>query len=327
MAMPAWIGLGSNLGDRRAILDAAVAALAEETPGVALLGVSSYHETWPVGGPPGQGPFLNAAAELETTLEPHQLLAVLQQIENQAGRVRTVRWGERTLDLDILIYASMFLDTRELRLPHPRLAFRRFVLVPLAEIAPNFVDPMTKRRVADLLANLDRKPRLVAIDGPRGARKEAVFSRLVEELPGFGISEADLGRPEEVEGEDALSGRQRRSYEHKGRGTQGQALGSRELSGCPGSWPTISSASTCSGPLLDELVEGTTAIRGRVQGPVRRPPGVEASDGSPVGTWPCRRRSSSSLPRIAEGPSRRLRDDPESLDYSGPTRTTPTRSK
>jgi 2-amino-4-hydroxy-6-hydroxymethyldihydropteridine diphosphokinase len=201
MTTPAWIGLGSNLGDRRAILDDAVAALGN-VPGVVVWAVSSYHATSPVGGPPGQGPFLNAAAHLETTLDPHQLLATLQRIEDQAGRVRTVRWGERTLDLDILIYATTFLDAKELKLPHPRLAFRRFVLGPLAEIAPTVVDTMTKRTIADLLANLERKPRLLAIDGSKGRRKSTVFRRLVEELPGFGISEADMVLSEEGWGDD-----------------------------------------------------------------------------------------------------------------------------
>jgi 2-amino-4-hydroxy-6-hydroxymethyldihydropteridine diphosphokinase len=202
MTTPAWIGLGSNLGDRRAILEGAVAAL-DNVPGVTVLAVSTYRETTPIGGPTGQGPFLNAAAHLETTLDPHQLLGALQRIENQAGRVRAVHWGERTLDLDLLIFGTRFLDTKELRLPHPRLAFRRFVLEPLAEIAPAVVDPLTKRTVADLLANLDRRPRLVAIHGPEGRRTETVFRRLVEELPGFGVSQADLGLPEEFEGEDS----------------------------------------------------------------------------------------------------------------------------
>src|SRR5436305_446460 len=103
MATPAWIGLGSNLGDRRGILDGALDALAEN-PGVAVQSVSTYHETRPVGGPPGQGPFLNAVAHLVTTLDPHELLGVLRSIEDQAGRTRAVRWGERTLDLDLLFF-------------------------------------------------------------------------------------------------------------------------------------------------------------------------------------------------------------------------------
>ncbi len=84
MTTPVWIGLGSNLGDRKATLDAAVAALAEAL-GVVVRAVSSYHETAPVGGPPGQGSFLNAAARLDTTLDPHQLLAVTQAVENRLG--------------------------------------------------------------------------------------------------------------------------------------------------------------------------------------------------------------------------------------------------
>ena len=191
MATPVWIGLGSNLGDRRDILDAAIVALAE-VPGVVVQAVSSFHETKPIGGPPGQGPFLNAAAQLETTLDPFQLLAALQRIENEAGRVRVVRWGERTLDLDILIFGTKFLDTRELKLPHPRMALRRFVLAPLVEIAPQIVDTMTKRTIADLLANLDRKPRLLALEGPSGLSRTKVFEKLVNELPGIGIKGEEL---------------------------------------------------------------------------------------------------------------------------------------
>jgi len=193
MATPAWIGLGSNLGDRKAALDAALAALAA-TPGVAVVAVSSYHETRPVGGPPGQGAFLNAAARLETTLGPFELLAVAQEVENRAGRVRSIRWGERTLDVDLLMYASKFLDAPGLKLPHPRLPFRRFVLAPLAEIAPTIVDVTSKRSVADLLANLDRKPRLLALDGPPGPLKSAVFRRLVAELPASGVEGEEVGR-------------------------------------------------------------------------------------------------------------------------------------
>jgi len=200
MSTPAWISLGSNLGDRREILDHAIKALSQ-TSGVFIHSVSSYHETQPVGGPPGQGPFLNAAAHLETILRPHQLLETLQGIENEAGRVRTVRWGERTLDLDILFFGTEFLDLRRLKVPHPRLALRRFVLEPLAEIAPTLAHPQTRRTIAELLADLDRKPRLVAIEGLEGSRKSAVFERLVAELPGFGIAEADLGLPEIGEGE------------------------------------------------------------------------------------------------------------------------------
>lgn len=200
---PAWIGLGSNLGDRRATLGAAVAALAA-APGVIVRAVSSYHETSPVGGPPGQGSFLNAAARLDTTLGPRELLKVTQEVEDAAGRVRAVRWGERTLDVDLLIFGCKFLDTPELKLPHPRMAFRRFVLAPLAEIAPTIVDTVSKRTIAELLANLDRRPRFLGLDGPTGPTKGAVFRRLVEELPALPIREsvADRQDPDGVRGSD-----------------------------------------------------------------------------------------------------------------------------
>jgi 2-amino-4-hydroxy-6-hydroxymethyldihydropteridine diphosphokinase len=153
MSSLASIGLGSNLGDRRAALEGAIAALAR-TPGVSVRNVSSFHETEPVGGPPGQGKYLNAAVILETTLDPLAVLHLLQEIEAQFGRVRTVRWGERTLDLDLLLFDDRIIDTPELVVPHPRYATRRFVLEPLAEVAPEAVDPVTKQTVAELLRRL-----------------------------------------------------------------------------------------------------------------------------------------------------------------------------
>lgn len=157
MSSRALIGLGSNLGDRRATLDGAIAAL-DATPGVRVRRVSAFHETEPVGGPPGQGAYLNAAAALETTLDPLELLHVLQAIEARFGRVRTVRWGERTLDLDLLLFDDRIIQTPTLSVPHPRLAERRFVLEPLAEIAPRAVEPRTGRSVSELLRELNRSP-------------------------------------------------------------------------------------------------------------------------------------------------------------------------
>jgi 2-amino-4-hydroxy-6-hydroxymethyldihydropteridine diphosphokinase len=157
MLSRAWIGLGSNLGDRRGTLETAIRAL-REVPGVIVQRVSSFLETEPVGGPAGQGMYLNAAAALETTLDPFELLRVLQQIEAQLGRVRTIRWGARSLDLDLLLFEDSIIDTPELSVPHPRLASRRFVLEPLAELAPRAVEPVSKRTIAELLLDLGRVP-------------------------------------------------------------------------------------------------------------------------------------------------------------------------
>jgi 2-amino-4-hydroxy-6-hydroxymethyldihydropteridine diphosphokinase len=161
MGTLALIGLGSNLGDRKAHLDWAVASLSA-IEGATLRARSTYQETAPVGGPGGQGTFLNGAAALETSLEPETLLGWLHAIEQDEGRVREERWGARTLDLDLLLFGDRVVDTPRLQVPHPRMALRRFVLAPLAEIAADAVDPMTRRTVADLLANLDRRPSYLA---------------------------------------------------------------------------------------------------------------------------------------------------------------------
>ena len=192
MTTPAWISLGSNLGDRRAILDEALARLGQ-IPGVAVAAVSSYHETLPVGGPVGQGRFLNAAARLKTTLSPLELLVAMQAIEADLGRVRTVRWGERTLDLDLLMYASKFLDEPDLKLPHPRLAVRRFVLEPLAEIAPDITDTITQRRIAELLKNLNRQPRSVMFDNSINIKEPRMFERLAASLFGTAVAFKSFG--------------------------------------------------------------------------------------------------------------------------------------
>jgi 2-amino-4-hydroxy-6-hydroxymethyldihydropteridine diphosphokinase len=154
----AFIALGSNLGDRRSTLQGAIAALAD-TGGLVVAKVSAFHETEPVGGPPGQERFLNAAAVVQTTLDPFALLQVLRAIEGRFGRTRTVQWGERTLDLDLLLFDDRIVDTPELTIPHPRLSERRFVLEPLAEVAPDAVDPVTKRTIVDLLAALKASER------------------------------------------------------------------------------------------------------------------------------------------------------------------------
>jgi len=146
----AGLGLGSNLGDRRARIDAALAALRAD-PAVRSVVASDPVETDPVGGPPGQGKFLNAAAEIETDLAPEALLEELKRIERSLGRRPGPRWGPREIDLDILLYGEEILETDTLVIPHPRLRERRFVLAPLAEIAPKARDPVTGLSVRNLL--------------------------------------------------------------------------------------------------------------------------------------------------------------------------------
>ncbi len=138
----AFVGLGSNLGARERLLASAVEGLAE-LPSTRLVRVSNWIETAPEGGPSGQGPYLNGAAELATELAPRALLERLLALERQAGRVRVpgVANGPRTLDLDLLLHGSARLSEPGLVVPHPCLEDRLFVLRPLAELAPELVLP------------------------------------------------------------------------------------------------------------------------------------------------------------------------------------------
>lgn len=152
------VGLGSNLGDRRRNLAVALEAFTSHPDlagRVELVRASLAYETDPVG-PPGQGPYLNAAATIRTDLAPERLLAAFLGIERSAGRDRAgePRNGPRTLDLDLLLDGKTVLDRPGLTLPHPRLRERGFVLIPLAEIAPDAVEPVSGEPVQSLLQRL-----------------------------------------------------------------------------------------------------------------------------------------------------------------------------
>ena len=149
----AVIALGSNMGDRKNYLDSAVKAL-DEIPGCTVRQVSSFIETPPYG-VTDQADFLNGCLELETLLDPCELLEQLHRIEHEAGRERIVRWGPRTLDLDILLYDDLVMESDELIIPHIEMHLRDFVLKPLSEIAPNIRHPIYKKTVSQLLKELE----------------------------------------------------------------------------------------------------------------------------------------------------------------------------
>ena len=153
-----YIGLGSNIGDRLGALESALSRL-QGHAAIEVAAVSSVYETSPVG-PVAQADFLNAAAELRTSLEPRRLLETLLAAERGHGRRRRQRWGPRSLDLDLLIMGGRRLDEPGLTIPHPHLARRRFVLVPLLEIAPGLVHPVSGERLAGVLAGLETGERV-----------------------------------------------------------------------------------------------------------------------------------------------------------------------
>jgi 2-amino-4-hydroxy-6-hydroxymethyldihydropteridine diphosphokinase len=156
--MKAYVGLGSNLGEREVLLKAAIEQIAQ-LPETRLGRVSSLYDTAPVG-ELDQPNFLNAVAQVETALTARQLLWNLLLIERRLGRVRhaSSRYGPRTIDLDLLIYGDLVVDTEDLRVPHPELHRRAFVLVPLVEIEPRLVHPMLGLTTTELLAKIEERP-------------------------------------------------------------------------------------------------------------------------------------------------------------------------
>ena len=157
----AYLGLGSNLGDREVNLRRALSILGQQESFIAL---SSVYETEPWGHT-SQPPFLNMVCALETCLSPQELLELAHGVESELGRVPTFRYGPRTIDVDILLYGNEVVNTPSLQIPHPGISQRAFVLVPLAEIAPGLVHPSLGKSIGELLAEVPGRENVVMV-GP-----------------------------------------------------------------------------------------------------------------------------------------------------------------
>jgi 2-amino-4-hydroxy-6-hydroxymethyldihydropteridine diphosphokinase len=164
------IALGANLGDRQGNLQRAIAML-DRPPTQRVVAHSRWFSTAPIGGPAGQAEFVNAAARVETSLSPLQLLAAVREIEAELGRQRRERWAARCVDLDLLLFDDLILKTPELELPHPRMAFRRFVLEPAADVAADLLHPVIGWTIGQLLTHLNGAPNYLAVTGLPGVGK------------------------------------------------------------------------------------------------------------------------------------------------------------
>ncbi|MGB9612577.1 MAG: 2-amino-4-hydroxy-6-hydroxymethyldihydropteridine diphosphokinase [Candidatus Margulisiibacteriota bacterium] len=163
----AYLGLGSNVGDREEYIEQAIFLL-EKNPNIQIMRRSSNYET-EAEGAGDQPPYINAAVEIKTTLSPHELLDVCQEIETALGRDREVEWGPRTIDLDILLYEDQIISDDRLQIPHPLMHERLFVLKPLREIASSVIHPVMEKTIETLYEE----------------RKAEVGEKYDDELPGF----------------------------------------------------------------------------------------------------------------------------------------------
>ena len=148
----AYLSIGSNLGDRINYLKKALVKLKQNN--IQIIKSSNINETEPYGYKE-QGKFLNMAVEIDSDLEPFELMKLISKIESELGRIRTKRWGPRVIDIDIIFYNSLIINEPDLKIPHPDMQNRFFVLKPLQEIAPDFVHPVLKKTITELLENLN----------------------------------------------------------------------------------------------------------------------------------------------------------------------------
>ncbi len=184
------VALGSNEGDRLATLSRAVAQLTQR-PEFSVREQSRWHETRAIGGPADQTPYINGAIVVETSLPPLAVLGALQEIEASLGRVRKVRWGARTVDLDLLLYDDLIMESPRLTLPHPRMAFRKFVIEPAAEIAGSWRHPRIHWTMHELCEHLRHAVPYVAVTGPAPHRAAQLAARLATQLDGRLITDAN----------------------------------------------------------------------------------------------------------------------------------------
>jgi 2-amino-4-hydroxy-6-hydroxymethyldihydropteridine diphosphokinase len=160
----AYLGLGGNVGNPRAAIDVALTNLADN-PNIAVRGISSLYQTAPIG-LTAQPDFVNAVASIETRLSPEDLLSTTLHLENLLGRVRTERWAPRVIDIDVLLYGDRVISTDCITVPHPRMHERAFVLVPLAELAPDLRIPgFPDQTVAEMASKLVPETRITKIVG------------------------------------------------------------------------------------------------------------------------------------------------------------------
>ena len=180
-----YLALGGNRGDVAATFDRCLRTLGNVCE-VCISRVSRFIETVPVGERGASDPprFLNAVAEIDTALAADELLALCRRVEDECGRVRTVHWGPRTLDLDLILYGQDVIDTSRLKVPHPACWYRQFVLDPLVEIAPDIVHPVKRLSVSALRARLLVRPFHLSIAGDmRPSRREILIATAQAEFP------------------------------------------------------------------------------------------------------------------------------------------------
>jgi 2-amino-4-hydroxy-6-hydroxymethyldihydropteridine diphosphokinase len=156
----AFVGLGSNLGNRKKNIDNSLRLLSGRQ-GIGLIERASYYETEPVG--PTQPWFINTAIKIETNSPPEEILTACKEIEKRIGRVDSLKWGPRLVDLDLLLVDGYVLDNRDLKLPHPQMEERRFVLLPLLELEPNLIHPKLETPLKKLLPKLEEDKKVIKL--------------------------------------------------------------------------------------------------------------------------------------------------------------------